>query len=136
MGFTVQYIDLELTQAVDFGSACAGAGGLGGCVAVTTGNDGQAKLTADDWGWGYNLGLTYHATEATRLGLAYRSKNSHHLTGKGKFRVPTDSETLATLADFVDGRISGDVDLALNHRLAGEYEGSVDILSVQVSYLF
>ena len=120
-GISAQYIDLELSQAVDFGSICAGASAAG-CAAVQ-GNDGQVKLTADDWGFGYNLGLTYQATEATRLGLAYRSKISHHLTGDGKFRVPSNAQGVANTLGFVDGSISGDVDLpesaslAIHHQL-------------------
>lgn len=131
-GISLQYIDIELSQAVDFGSVCAGAGGLGGCTQLPTGNDGKAKLTADDWGWGYNLGLIYQATEATRLALAYRSKISHHLTGDGKFRVPTDSQTVATAGGFVDGNISGDLDLpetasfAIHHQLNNKIAISAD----------
>lgn len=119
-GFSVQYIDLELSQAVDFGSICASVPAA--CASVQN-NDGKAKLTADDWGWGYNLGLTYQASEATRLGLAYRSKISHHLTGDGKFRVPANAQGVANALGFVDGNISGDVDLpetasfAIHHQV-------------------
>ena len=120
-GISVQYIDLELSQAVDFGSICTAAG-AGACAAVQ-GNDGQVKLTADDWAFGYNLGLTYQASEETRLGLAYRSKISHHLTGDGKFRVPSNAQGVANALGFIDGKISGDVvlpesaSLAIHHQL-------------------
>jgi len=131
-GFSVQYIDLELSQAVDFGSVCAGAGGLGGCTPIPTGNDGKVKLRADDWGWGYNLGLTYQATEDTRFGLAYRSKISHTLKGDGKFRTPTNAETVASVAGFTNGNIFGDVDLpetasiAIHHQLNPKVSVSAD----------
>ena len=114
-GISVQYIDLELSQAVDFGSICADVPAA--CAAVQE-NDGQVKLTADDWGFGYNLGLTYQATEATRLGLAYRSKISHNLKGDGKFRVPANAQGVASVLGFVDGNISGDVDLPESASLA------------------
>lgn len=129
-GISAQYIDLELSQAVDFGSICAGAGAPCGPV---QGNDGKAKLKADDWAWGYNLGLTYQATEATRLGLAYRSKISHTLEGDGEFRVPTNAQGLANTLGFVDGNISGDVDLpetasiALHHQLNSKVAIMADV---------
>ncbi|MFT7234802.1 MAG: long-chain fatty acid transport protein [Methylophagaceae bacterium] len=120
-GLSVQYIDLELSQAVDFGTICAGAGEAA-CTSPQ-GNDGKVKLNADDWGFGYNFGTTYQATKATRLGLAYRSKISHTLEGEGKFRVPTNAQGVANAIGFVDGNIAGDVDLpesaslAIHHQL-------------------
>ena len=132
-GVSLQYIDLELTQAVDFGSICTANGGLGDCTQAPANNDGKAKLTTDDWGWGYNLGLTYQATEATRLGLAYRSKISHTLEGDGKFRVPDNAQALAVAGGFVDGNISGDVDLpesaslAIHHQLNNKTTVMADV---------
>jgi long-chain fatty acid transport protein len=130
-GINLQYIDLELTQAVDFGSICAAAA-VGACAAPQA-NDGKAKLTADDWSWGYNLGLIYQATEATRLALAYRSKISHHLTGKGKFTVPSNVPgPLATALGFTNASISGDVDLpetasfAVHHQVNNKWAVMAD----------
>ncbi|UCH73131.1 MAG: outer membrane protein transport protein [Rhodospirillales bacterium] len=63
-GLQIQYMDVLLSQM--------SAGGL-------------AEITGEDWGYGFNLGLLYEFTEATRLGLAYRSRISHEL--KGDFKV-------------------------------------------------
>ncbi len=119
IGISAQYIDLELSQAVDIGSACAAA--LIGACAAPQSNDGKAKLKADDWAFGYNLGLTYQVNEATRLGLAYRSKISHTLEGDGEFRLPDNAQALA--GAFTKGDIYGDVDLpetlsfAIHHQI-------------------
>ena len=126
-GVSVQYIDLKLTQAVDFGAACAVAA-VGAC-ATPQGFDGKAKLTADDWSWGYNLGLIFQATEATRLGLSYRSKVSHHLTGEGKFTIPDNAfvQGVAAAGGFTNNSISGDVDLpesvsfAIHHQVNSKW---------------
>ena len=75
-GIDLQYMDVELTQMAD----------LGAQVGAPQAADGKVKLEADDWSWGYNLGLTYQIQEATRLGLSYRSKISHTLKGDGKLR--------------------------------------------------
>lgn len=124
LGVSLQYIDLELTQAVDVGTACTVAGGaVAAACGGLTANDGKAKLTADDWSWGYNLGLIYQATDATRLALNYRSKVSHHLTGDGKWSLPTNAQPHASTLGFLNGDISGDVDLpesasfAIHHQI-------------------
>lgn len=122
-GVNLQYIDLELTQAVDFGAACAVAA-VAACAQPQQ-HDGKATLAADDWSWGFNLGLIFQVTDATRLALAYRSKISHHLTGKGKFDIPSNPAVQAVAAGggFVKGSISGDVVLpesasfAVHHQI-------------------
>ena len=112
-GVNLQYIDLELTQAANFGV-------LSGTPQQ---NDGRVRLTADDWSWGYNLGLTYQFTETTRMGLSYRSKITHDLTGEGEFRTPPNVSASATALGFRDGDINGRVTLpesasiALHHQL-------------------
>lgn len=131
-GVNLQYIDLELTQAVDFGAACAAAGAA--ACAQPQQHDGKAKLNADDWSWGFNLGLIFQATDATRFALAYRSKISHHLTGEGKFRIPSNPSVQAVAAGggFVDAAISGDVDLpesaslAIHHQINEQWAVSAD----------
>tara|TARA_R110002050_G_scaffold71891_3_gene154637 strand:- start:20577 stop:21908 length:1332 start_codon:yes stop_codon:yes gene_type:complete len=126
-GINLQYVDLELTQAVDFGAVCAAAS-VGACAAPQA-YDGKAKLTADDWSWGYNLGLIYQVTEATRIGLAYRSKISHHLHGKGTFDIPNNAavQGVAGGAGFANGDIDGKVTLpesasfALHHQINAKW---------------
>lgn len=95
-GLNYQKIDLKLTQMADLGA-------LGG-ASTSQKADGKVNLEADDSSWGYNVGLMFQATDATRLGLAYRSKVSHHLKGYGTLHN-------ASGALAADGNISGDVDL-------------------------
>jgi long-chain fatty acid transport protein len=42
------------------------------------------KVKGDDWGFGFNLGAIYQATDDTRFGVAYRSKVEQHLKGDSK----------------------------------------------------
>ena len=42
---------------------------------------------ADDYGVGYNIGLTWKPTQTTRLGISYRSKVDHKLKGKNHLTV-------------------------------------------------
>lgn len=116
VGVNLQYIDLTLSQAVDFGSL-AGA---------PQASDGKVKITADDWSWGYNLGMTYQVTDATRIGLSYRSKITHELKGDGKFRTPQH------LPGPEDGNAKGSVtlpesaSLALHHQLTAHWAVMAD----------
>lgn len=131
-GFSVQYAEIELSQAVDFGAACAVAE-VAAC-AQPQNFDGQAKLVADDWSWGYNLGLTYQFTEATRGGISYRSKIVHDFKGKGRFRIPNDPSVQAVAAGggFTDGKVGGRVSLpeslslAIHHQLNAQWSVMAD----------
>ncbi|MCX4188947.1 OmpP1/FadL family transporter [Methylophaga sp. OBS3] len=126
-GINLQYADIELSQAVDFGTACLRAA-VGPC-AQPQNFDGQAKVTADDWSWGYNLGVTYQFTEATRAGLSYRSKITHDLEGKGEFRIPNDPtvQAVANGGGFQNGKAEGrvtlpeSVSLALHHQINSQW---------------
>jgi len=124
-GVNLQYIDLELTQMADLGAAGGAAAAIGagatdpaviGAAAAlgSQTSDGKVKLEADDWSWGYNIGMMFQATDATRLGLAYRSKISHTLKGDGEL-----SHSGAVLAAE---NIQGDVDLPENVSFAVHHQ--------------
>lgn len=42
---------------------------------------GTLTVKGNDWGYGYNAGLLYEASQDTRLALSYRSQVKQHLTG-------------------------------------------------------
>ncbi len=117
-GINLQKIDLELTQMADLGA-----------LAIPTpfpqAADGKVILEADDWSWGYNLGMIFQATEATRLALAYRSKISHKLEGNGTLH---DNGGALVSAE----NISGGVDLpeslsfALHHQINAQWAVMAD----------
>jgi len=114
-GVSAQYIDVKLTQMADLG-ARAGA---------PQAADGKVKLGADDWGYGYNLGIIYQATDSTRVGLSFRSKISHTLEGDGTLK-DSDGNTL------VDDNVEADVDLpetlslAIHHQINSKWAVSAD----------
>jgi long-chain fatty acid transport protein len=51
-----------------------------------------SKVKGDDWGFGFNVGAIYQATQDTRLSIAYRSKIEQHLDGDVKFSI-SDGQT-------------------------------------------
>lgn len=88
-GVNAQYANVELTNAVD----------LRRLVSGTTAQDADAKskVTGDDWGYGYNLGMLYELSSATRIGLAYRSQVALTLKGGAEF-TPTNATATALLS--------------------------------------
>ena len=67
---------------------CAGAGVL------PLQTDGQAKLHGSDWSWGFNLGAMFNISEATRVGLSYRSNIKHDVEGQATYRVPDNFQAI------------------------------------------
>ena len=89
-GFNAQYINAELSNAIDFGFPAA-----------PQTSDGAADISGNSWGYGYNLGVLFQFPTHTRVGLAYRSKIHQTLVGNASFtNVPT---ALAGNPSFTSG---------------------------------
>ena len=101
-GVSAQYIDVKLTNAVDFGTIgfFAGVPGL-----LPQANDGSVELEGNSWGFGFNAGLLYEFTKNTRVGVAYRSAIDQDLDGDADFKnVPA-----ALRPTFRDDDVSADI---------------------------
>lgn len=55
--------------------------------------DGIVTMEANDWGFGFNLGLLWEPTAVTRLGISYRSKISLGMKGDSSFTNPSNSSS-------------------------------------------
>ncbi len=85
IGVSALYADGELTQAVDGGQLSAlGGAPIAGWIPGSSTYDGKAKLTGNDWGFGFNLGFMLEPSDNTRLGLHYRSGIDLTLDGDSK----------------------------------------------------
>lgn len=87
-GVSAMWAKAELTNAVNFGVF----------------GEGYGKVKGDDWGFGFNFGAMYQATQDTRFGASYRSKVEQHLDGDVKFTRPAGLP-----APFVAASANGDV---------------------------
>lgn len=105
-GVSAQYADVELTQMAD----------LGAQVGAPQAADGKVQLEADDWGFGYNFGLLYQATEATRIGLAFRSKISHTVKGDGTLKDQNNNLVVAEDLE-ADVDLPETLSLAIHHDI-------------------
>ena len=105
LGVSAMYADGELTNAVDVGlGAALGGTPIPGWVPGSSTFDSRAKLTGDDWGFGYNFGFMLEPSDNTRLGLHYRSKVELTLDGDVKIHGPIlnskqDAKLTITLPD-------------------------------------
>jgi len=112
VGFNAQYVQLKLTNAIDFGTVCQHALSVAACNAagITPQNlDGHFKGKGDDWGFGFNVGVLYEPILGTRIGIAYRSKIEYTLQGDAKFKVPTSAAFLALSGAFANTGVEGDL---------------------------
>lgn len=85
-GLNYQRITGDLTSAVNYSAAAFSAGGAGLLAAIGgAGVEGQNILSGSDNSWGYNLGVLLNLSPQTRVGLAYRSRIKHSLSGSVVF---------------------------------------------------
>lgn len=128
-GVSAQYINVELGRDIDFGSVCFGTFGAlaptvcGGSGFLPQAKDGSVTIKGKDWSYGYNAGVLLTPSESTRVGLAYRSKISHTLTGDASFIKPAGLPApLAAAPTFANTGASAGIDLPESVSLSGYTE--------------
>lgn len=79
VGLDIQYADATLKNAVPDPTRPGGP-------SVDT--DGEVRLEADSWDFGFNLGVIFQSTPDTRLGIHYRQGVKHTLDGTARITAP------------------------------------------------
>ncbi len=108
-GLNYQKIEAELSNAVNFSGLLAQAG-----VGVFPGLEGMGTVSADDFSWGWNVGVMFEPSPTTRVGVSYRSKIKHELTGTVTFERPDSGNALvngAMAAGAPNGPVDAEVEL-------------------------
>ncbi len=93
VGVSAEYMDVTLSSMVDGGLVAFSLSHQNPALIPIVSNtdyDVFAENKADDWAFGFNLGLMYEFTKDTRLGLAYRSEIKHKLEGDVKTKTPQE----------------------------------------------
>jgi len=135
-GVNAQYLDAELSNAVDFGSIAFAQSG--GALGTPTQQDGKVVLKADDWAYGFNLGALYEFSKATRVGVSYRSRMEYTVEGDADFTVPASITALPVVgagltAAFADTPAKADITLpdsasvSVYHRLNPQWALMADV---------
>lgn len=117
VGISAQYIDAELSNAVDFGAI----GAANGLPTTPQSLDGFAKVTADDWGWRWNAGILAALSDTLRIGLAYRSDIEYTLEGDADIDAPDAAAPIAAAAGLVDTDAKADITLPGHASLSAYY---------------
>lgn len=84
---------------------------------------GIAEVTGKDYGRGFNLGLLWQTSAATRVGLAYRSEIEYTLEGDVAFSVATPLNGGVTAAATLPDSAA----LSLFHKLSPKWELLADV---------
>lgn len=118
-GVSWQRLDARLTSRVDTSAVVFSNGG-----GVVPNAESFAELKGDDTAWGYNLGAMYQVSEATRLGLSYRSAIKYTVTGKATFQNPTlgGLPGLIVAGALYNGNIKLDIKLPDTWIFSGEHK--------------
>jgi long-chain fatty acid transport protein len=93
-GLVARYTKARLSHAIDLGGI-GFASRIPG--SIPEGQDGIARLDADDWGWGYKLGADWHITPSTELGIGFRSEVSTKISGTAKFTLSPPGAILSAV---------------------------------------
>jgi long-chain fatty acid transport protein len=106
VGVSYQRLEAELTNAVNYSAVIAqgvqqlvAAGQLPpaaapGVIAANAALEGHARVEGDDASWGFNVGLLFEPTPATRIGLSYRSAIEYEVSGSVTFTTPAVSNPI------------------------------------------
>ncbi|MEW6600906.1 MAG: outer membrane protein transport protein, partial [Nitrospirota bacterium] len=132
-GVSIQYLDAELSNAVDYGTLDT----LGyfdknlsdGKMDPVFGlrpqrDDGFTAVKGDSWGYGFNLGVLYEFSSGSRIGMSYRSRVSHDVEGDVDWTLPGTNGFDRVMAAatpqglFQDGGVSSDIDLPASASLS------------------
>ncbi|MFI4914444.1 MAG: OmpP1/FadL family transporter [Steroidobacterales bacterium] len=116
VGVDYQHVNATLTSAVNDTAVIAQVSPA--AAAANLGAEGTTHVGGNDSAWGYNLGALYSLSDATRLGLAYRSAIQYSVQGTVQFSAPALNGLAANAimagAAAAGGPLSnGDVRLAL-----------------------
>jgi long-chain fatty acid transport protein len=120
VGVNWQRVDAEFTKAVNYSAGIAQAaqqaaatGLIPGAIvpsilAATPGLEAGARVKGNDNAWGWNAGLLWDITPATRLGVHYRSAIKYKVAGNATFDLPALPTLPPQLAPVV-GQLSSAV---------------------------
>ena len=99
VGVNYQQVKATLTQNINYSGVLLQGAATNGVApgsptfnviaGLTPGLDSKATITADDYAWGWNIGVAWDATPQLRVGASYRSEIKYSATGNVGFENPT-----------------------------------------------
>ena len=123
-GPVIQYLNAELSEAIDFGTLGFFDGIPG---AVPGGNDGFVQLHGDSWAAGYTIGGLWQVVPEFSLGLSYRS--AIHQTPSGAEDFTYDTTGVGATINALTGAFTdskGSADLQTPATVTGGARWTID----------
>jgi long-chain fatty acid transport protein len=131
-GFSYQQAKATFTNYANYAAAYASAVGQGVAagsipasaaptlIGSAAGLQSFVDLDANDYSWGWNVGILWQATPQMRLGAAYRSSVKYTLTGNASFTNPTSTGALPPTLAPIGQALVNNVNAAL-------YNGGISV---------
>lgn len=90
-------------QATQLGAEANALGNAATGISSTAGawGDGEAIIDGDDFGYGYTLGLLYEVDNNTRVGLNYRSRVYHTVSGNYSTQTPANFGSVVGIVNSI-----------------------------------
>jgi long-chain fatty acid transport protein len=130
-GISAQYMYADFTSAIDLNALAFPP--LAPVVTLPPGSvpDGKFEIKGSDWAVGYNFGAIYDTLQGTRLGIAYRSRVEHTLTGNATFsNIPFPASLLPNFASS-GGKASitnpDNVDVSVTQQITEKFRLAGDV---------
>jgi long-chain fatty acid transport protein len=122
-GISFQYLDAELTKAVDYGLLTTLNPKLGamfpGLTPSSVSSDGLSKVKGDSWGYGFNLGVLFEWSAKTRFGLSYRSMIRQKVEDTLEFNDPATAPGISQAAFGGNQNAKATIDFPSSASLSG-----------------
>ncbi|HEY5898484.1 MAG TPA: outer membrane protein transport protein [Burkholderiales bacterium] len=127
IGFGINYqtIKAELSKAVNYVAAVAASNPAAAAAIPAANAEGKVTIKGDDATWGYNLGVLFTPTPATRLGVSYRSSIDYRVSGKINFDNTPPGALGAAFANgdvFLDIKMPDILSFALAQQVAPKWQ--------------
>jgi long-chain fatty acid transport protein len=124
-GLNIQHLAAEFTNQVNYSGALLSAAAANGIAPgsstfnaiaqATAGLESTAVIKGSDTALGWNAGLLWDLTDATRVGAHYRSAIRYQINSSAQFSNPVPTGVPAPLAATVGALAAGVNTLALNN---------------------
>ena len=123
-GINYQYVEAEITKAVNYTAVAAGTGNAGLIAATGAANAGSNSVEGDDSAWGFNLGIMFHPTPNTNVGLSYRSAMNLTLSGSVTYTGRPAAMTAALAIPALAAQV-GDSPITANLKMPASWSFAV-----------
>lgn len=115
LSMIIQYVSAKNVVAINTPALCLGELDAASCAALGINAselgsdtlDGEFEMQGDNTAVGFSTGALYHLSDNARLGLHYRSRIAHELSGTAKVSFPEASATFVSLAGLNNVNAAG-----------------------------